>query len=60
VIKCLPLLFCHVMYNLRRGFLVRPLAITLVLGFVGAVLSELEDEFPGFSEWVPKTLFPTR
>jgi uncharacterized membrane protein len=47
------------MYNLRGGFLVRPLAITLVLGFVGAVLSELEEVFPGFSQWVPKALFPT-
>lgn len=47
------------MYNLRGGFLVRPLAITLVLGFVGAVLSELEEVFPSFSEWVPKALFPT-
>ena len=47
------------MYNLRGGFLVRPLAITLVLGFAGAVLSELEEVFPGFSEWVPKALFPS-
>ena len=59
MIKRLPLLFRHVMYNLRGGFLVRPLAITLVLGFVGAVLSELEEVIPGFSEWVPKALFPT-
>jgi uncharacterized membrane protein len=47
------------MYNLRGGFLVRPLAITLVLGCVGALLSEAEETFPEFSAWVPKALFPS-
>ncbi len=47
------------MYNLRGGFLVRPLAITLVLGCAGALLSEAEEAFPEFSAWVPKALFPS-
>jgi uncharacterized membrane protein len=47
------------MYNLRGGFLVRPLLITLVLGGAGAVLSEVEEAFPAFSDWVPKALFPS-
>jgi len=47
------------MYNLRGGFLVRPLAIALTLGCAGALLSEAEESFPGFSDWVPKALFPS-
>ena len=31
--KRIPLLVQHVMYNLRGGFLVRPLIIALFLGF---------------------------
>ena len=57
MIKRLPLLFRHVTYNLRGGFLVRPLTITLVLGFAGAFLSEAEEMFPGVSEWVPGRSF---
>jgi len=57
--KRLPLLFRHVTYNLRGGFLVRPLTITLVLGFAGASLSEAEEIFPGVSDWVPRALFPS-
>jgi uncharacterized membrane protein len=48
------------MYNLRGGFLVRPLAITFVLGCTGAFLSWLEEEFPLASSWVPAILFPSR
>jgi uncharacterized membrane protein len=59
VFKRLPLFFHHVMYNLRGGFLVRPLAITLVLGCAGALLSEAEEAFPEVSAWVPKALFPS-
>lgn len=55
----LPLLFRHVTYNLRGGFLVRPLTIALALGCAGAVLSWLEEAFPAFSDWVPKALFPS-
>jgi len=59
VIKRLPLLLRHVMYNLRGGFLVRPLAIALALGSAGALLSAAEESFPGISAWVPKLLFPS-
>ena len=59
MLKRLPLFFHHVMYNLRGGFLVRPLAITLALGCAGALLSAVEEAFPAFSAWVPKTLFPS-
>ena len=34
------------MYNLRGGFLVRPLSIALALGCVGAALSEMEESVP--------------
>jgi len=57
--KRLPLLFHHVMYNLRGGFLVRPLAIALGLGCVGALFSSLEEMFPAISNWVPKSIFPS-
>ena len=57
--KRLPLLFRHVMYNLRGGFLVRPLIIALVLGGAGALLSWLEETRPALSAWVPPVLFPS-
>jgi uncharacterized membrane protein len=47
------------MYNLRGGFLVRPLIIALALGCAGAALSLLEEAFPGFSDFVPNALFPS-
>src|SRR5580700_6090402 len=47
------------MYNLRGGFLLRPLIIALVLGCVGALLSWLEEQFPAASAWVPAVLFPS-
>jgi uncharacterized membrane protein len=47
------------MYNLRGGFLVRPLIIALALGFAGAVFSWLEETFPAVSDFVPRTLFPS-
>jgi len=47
------------MYNLRGGFLVRPLAIALVLGAAGALSSWLEEDFPAVSDWVPHSLFPS-
>jgi len=37
------------MYNLRGGFLVRPLAIAITLGGAGAALSSLEESSPAFS-----------
>jgi uncharacterized membrane protein len=57
--KRLPLLFRHIMFNLRGGFLIRPLIIALSLGFVGATLSWLEEAEPGLSAWVPAFLFPS-
>jgi len=49
----------HAMYNLRGGFLIRPLTIALTLGCAGAFLSWLEEEFPAASAWVPTVLFPS-
>ena len=40
---------------LRRGFLVRPRAIALLLGATGMLLSEFEEAFP---HWMPQVLFP--
>jgi uncharacterized membrane protein len=55
----LPLLLRQVLYNLRGGFLVRPLIIALVLGAAGALLSWLEGVTPALSGWVPRALFPS-
>jgi hypothetical protein len=38
----LPVLFHSAMYALRGGFLIRPLAIAVILGIAGAALSSLE------------------
>ena len=46
------------MYNLRGGFLVRPLSIALVLGCVGAALSELEESFPPWAAGRPACSSP--
>ncbi|MGO8671925.1 MAG: DUF2254 domain-containing protein [Capsulimonadaceae bacterium] len=56
----LPAFFRHVVYNLRGGFLVRPLIIALALGCAGAVLSMMEVTLPVISAWVPSGLFPSR
>jgi hypothetical protein len=56
----LPVLFRSGMYALRRGFLIRPLVITLILGTAGAVLSSLEESNPEISAWIANTLFPSR
>jgi uncharacterized membrane protein len=57
VIERLRLSFRHVTYNLRGGFLVRPLTIALTLGFGGALLSWFEESNPSLANWVPKILF---
>jgi uncharacterized membrane protein len=57
VIERLRLLFRHITYNLRGGFLVRPLAIALILGCAGALLSWLEEIDPSIGDWVPRVLF---
>ena len=55
----LPSWLRNALYNLRGGFLVRPLIIALALGFLGALLSGLEEAFPFISDWVPRLLFPS-
>src|ERR1017187_1519751 len=55
----LPVLFRSAMYALRGGFLIRPLAIAIILGAAGAVLSSLEESAPEISAWIPNTLFPS-
>jgi len=57
--KRLPILVREAMFNLRGGFLVRPLIIALSLGCAGALLSSLEETYPAISEWVPRVLFPS-
>jgi len=59
VSKRLPLVLRHAMYNLRGGFLIRPLTIALTLGFAGASLSWLEEDYPAAFSWVPSALFPS-
>ncbi|MDR3688336.1 MAG: DUF2254 domain-containing protein [Fimbriimonas sp.] len=59
MIKRLPLLYRHVLYNLRGGFLVRPLIITLALGICGGLLSQMENAMPWLSGWAPRWLFPS-
>jgi uncharacterized membrane protein len=57
VIERLRLLFHHVVYNLRGGFLVRPVSIAVALGCGGAVLSWTEESNPSIGDWVPRLLF---
>lgn len=56
--KRLPIFLKYVFYNLRGGFLVRPLIISLLLGTLGATLSILETLYPAISARAPKILFP--
>jgi uncharacterized membrane protein len=46
-------------YALRGGFLVRPMAIAIGLGAGGAILSHLEEHFPALQHAVPEVLFPS-
>ena len=55
----LPVLFRSAMYALRGGFLIRPLAIAVILGIAGAALSSLEEATPQIGAWIPNTLFPS-
>jgi len=57
--KNLSILLRRAMYNLRGGFLIRPLIIAVVLGGAGALLSSLEVAYPAFSDWVPRSIFPS-
>jgi uncharacterized membrane protein len=56
----LPVLFRSTLYALRGGFLIRPLAIALVLGTAGAVMSSLEESFAEVGRWIPTVLFPSQ
>ena len=56
----LALLLRQVVYNLRGGFLIRPLVIAVTLGCAGAVLSWMEEALPAIGAWVPVILFPSR
>jgi uncharacterized membrane protein len=53
-----PILLRHVTYNLRGGFLVRPMTIALTLGCAGMAGPWLESAFPWFGNWAPG-LFPS-
>jgi uncharacterized membrane protein len=55
----LPVFYRSAMYALRGGFLIRPLAIAMALGTVGAVLSSLEESTPQIGGWIPHILFPS-
>ena len=57
--KRLPFWLRRAMYNLRGGFLLRPLIIALTLGFAGALLTWLEETFPALGQLVPVGLFPS-
>jgi len=56
----LVLFFRRAIYEMRGGFLVRPLLIALVLGCTGALLSWAEETAPGLNSWLPAVLFPSR
>jgi len=57
--KSIPLILRRAMYNLRGGFLIRPLIIAVTLGCAGALLSWMEEMFPAVSAWVPRAIFPS-
>jgi uncharacterized membrane protein len=59
VIERLRITFRHALYNLRGGFLVRPVSIAIVLGCAGALLSWIEESTPSISDWAPRVLFFT-
>ena len=59
MLERLPVVFRSAMYALRGGFRIRPLAIAVVFGAMGAVLSSLEESTPEISAWIPHTLFPS-
>ena len=58
--KRLPVLLKSAAYAFRGGFLVRPFLIVVALGLAGAVLSWLEEQFPGVRALVPEALFPSQ
>lgn len=57
VIERLRLLIRKALYNLRGGFLVRPVAIAVLLGCLGALLSWVEESNPWIGNFAPRILF---
>ena len=55
-----PVYLEKVIYNLRGGFLVRPLIIAIIMGCSGILLSMLEQAYPAIGGFLPRMLFPTR
>jgi uncharacterized membrane protein len=55
-----PVYLEKVVYNLRGGFLVRPLIIAVLMGCTGAGLSTLEVAYPAIGGIVPRVFFPSR
>ena len=55
-----PVYLEKVVYNLRGGFLVRPLIIAIIMGCSGILLSMLEQAYPAIGGFLPRMLFPTR
>lgn len=51
--------FRHLLYNLRGGFLIRPMLIAIAFGLIGGVLSAWEESHPASSKIVPTFLFPS-
>ena len=60
MVNRLPRFARHLAFELRGGFLVRPLIIALALGFTGGLLSTLEAAVPGANSFVPSWFFPSR
>jgi uncharacterized membrane protein len=57
VIERLRLLIRKALYNLRGGFLVRPVAIAVLLGCLGAVVSWVEESHPWIGNFASRLLF---
>ncbi len=51
--------FRHLRFNLRGGFLIRPLLIALFFGLLGGFLSAWEELHPGYNTLAPAYLFPS-
>jgi uncharacterized membrane protein len=58
--QSLPVMLRSLSYAVRGGFLLRPFAIALTLGVIGATLSAAEERLPGLQAFVPVLLFPSR
>lgn len=52
--------FRKLRFLLQGGFLIRPFIIAVSLGAAGAVLSQMEENMPFMSAWVPTVIFPSK